>query len=58
MLFMKSQPGAADRLSAAGAVKIVLPPALNEAENTLFKTLAEGSSFDPRLHFKEAANAS
>ena len=39
-------------------VKIVLPPTLNEAENTLFKTLAEGSSFDPRLHFKEAANAS
>ena len=39
-------------------VKIVLPPTLNEAENTLFKALAEGASFDPRLHFKEATNAS
>ena len=40
-------------------VKIVMPPALNEREQALFKQLAEGSTFNPRRHFKEEnANAS
>ena len=39
-------------------VKIVMPPELNEREKALFKELAEGSTFNPRRHFKEEpANA-
>jgi curved DNA-binding protein len=34
-------------------VKIVMPPALTEEEKTLFKALANGSTFNPRQHFTE-----
>ena len=40
-------------------VKIVMPPELNEREKALFKSLADGSTFNPRGHFtQEKANAS
>ena len=40
-------------------VKIVIPPTLDEREKTLFQSLAEGSTFNPRSHFtEEVANAS
>jgi curved DNA-binding protein len=39
-------------------VKIVMPLELTEREKTLFKELAEGSTFNPRRHFTlETANA-
>lgn len=39
-------------------VKIVMPAELSEREKTLFKELAEGSTFNPRRHLiQEAANA-
>ena len=36
-------------------VQIVLPATLSEKERTLLQQLAEGSTFDPRSHFREAA---
>jgi curved DNA-binding protein len=39
-------------------VKIVMPAVLTETERALFKSLAEGTSFNPRPHFSvEVANA-
>ena len=39
-------------------VQIVMPPELSERERTLFKELAESSTFQPRGHFpRETANA-
>jgi len=35
-------------------VQIVMPDTLSEHERTLLQQLAEGSTFDPRSHFKEA----
>ena len=34
-------------------VQIVLPEVLSEHERTLLQQLADGSTFDPRSHFKE-----
>ena len=36
-------------------VQMVLPVELNEHQRTLLKQLADGSTFDPRSHFKESA---
>jgi curved DNA-binding protein len=36
-------------------VQIVMPAELSEHERTLLQQLADGSTFDPRSHFKEAA---
>jgi curved DNA-binding protein len=37
-------------------VQIVLPALTNEQERTLFKQLADGSTFNPRGHFEQEAN--
>jgi curved DNA-binding protein len=47
---MKQRTGAAGDLYAI--VQILVPTVVSDAERALYKQLADGSSFDPRAHFK------
>ncbi len=50
--------GGAEAGDLFAIVKIVMPPTLDEREKALYTQLAEGSTFNPRIHFtREAANA-